>query len=310
MADKLSTATNIQIQQKTASGMVAYHPETNSDIVKNNSTAISGDTLTDILDNSLSLISSDESLDISVGEQHYIDLKVKSQLPTGGTAGQVLQSNGSTSSWANPVIAELNSTAGQYDLHTAIGTTDTTTIYNKTGTDSAITTAINNLNYADTVQSNYYVTAVVQEHGKITVSKKQINYSEINGAYNSTITIAPGTGDHTFTTNNSAAKTVYVDTYSRADIDQKIVAQTNYLGSVASAADVAALTPDSEGDFARASATFTYDSKTIHAGDILICDSIDPVSWEIIHTESDTWVQNTKDTDGYVLKGSGNASKV
>ena len=58
MADKITDTSKIittQIQQKTDAGMVALRPETESDIVINKSTNISGNTVKDAFDNALPL---------------------------------------------------------------------------------------------------------------------------------------------------------------------------------------------------------------------------------------------------------------
>ena len=58
MADKITDTSKIittQIQQKTDTGMVALRPETESDIVVNKSTNISGSTIKDTFDNALPL---------------------------------------------------------------------------------------------------------------------------------------------------------------------------------------------------------------------------------------------------------------
>lgn len=310
MAEKLTTATNIQIQQKTDSGMVAYHPETNANVVKNTSD-LTGETVGDVLSNALGLVSEDGTVKISLSsDEASVNLSVPSQLPEGGTAGQVLVSQGSsaTAKWGNPTI--ITTGTDSYNIASTVGGSTTVSFYNTTQVDNKVSKAISGLDKNDAAVSNQYVTAVSETDGIISVSRKQIQYSEIANTPAATITLTPGTGDHTFKVNETSAKTVYVDTYSRSEIDQKITSQTKYLGSVASATELAALTPDSVGDFARASATFTYNSQTVHAGDLLICETLSPVSWSIVHTESDTWVPNTKDSDGYVTKGSGQANQV
>lgn len=95
-------------------------------------------------------------------------------------------------------------------------------------------------------------------------------------------------------------------------VDEQIVGAVQYLGTVSSTTELAALEPDSPGDFCRVSATFG----SYHAGDLLICKTIKSGStaatWDVVHGEMDknTWTANSKTADGYVLKGGNNANKV
>lgn len=95
-------------------------------------------------------------------------------------------------------------------------------------------------------------------------------------------------------------------------VDEQIVGAVQYLGTVSSATELAALDPDSPGDFCRVSATFG----SYHAGDLLICKTIKSgntaATWDVVHGEMDknTWTANSKTADGYVLKGGDNAHKV
>lgn len=95
-------------------------------------------------------------------------------------------------------------------------------------------------------------------------------------------------------------------------VDGQIVGAVQYLGTVSSTTELAALEPDSPGDFCRVSATFG----SYHAGDLLICKTIKSGStaatWDVVHGEMDknTWTANSKTADGYVLKGGDNANKV
>lgn len=95
-------------------------------------------------------------------------------------------------------------------------------------------------------------------------------------------------------------------------VDKQIVGAVQYLGTVSSTTELAALEPDSPGDFCRVSATFG----SYHTGDLLICKTIKSGStaatWDVVHGEIDknTWTANSKTADGYVLKGGNNANKV
>lgn len=88
------------------------------------------------------------------------------------------------------------------------------------------------------------------------------------------------------------------------------------MGTVDSAATLGNLTPDSKGDFCRASAAFTMTAAlsstgtaiSVHASDMLVCESINgkdsatATTYAIIHGEIDnnTWVANTVTAAGYV----------
>lgn len=109
-------------------------------------------------------------------------------------------------------------------------------------------------------------------------------------------------------TYNSSTNKVATKSY----VDGKVVGAVQYLGTVANATELAALKPDSTGDFCRVAAAFG----SYHAGDLLLCKTLKTDSaaatWDVIHGEldKDTWVANSKTAAGYVMAGGSNANKV
>lgn len=116
------------------------------------------------------------------------------------------------------------------------------------------------------------------------------------------------------------------EVYTKNEVNGLVAGAVDYLGTVASMANVTALAPDSEGDFCRVSAGFTLTATssgtgadvTLHAGDLLLCKTLKsgttPAKWDVIHGEIDknTWTKNSATSDGYVTKtgGTSNAGKV
>lgn len=110
--------------------------------------------------------------------------------------------------------------SGTYSWET-IGNTDIdlTDYATKASVSSDIAAAINALDVADSAAANQYVTSVSETNGKISVSRKQIAWSELSGkpsiptVNNPTITfVQPGTSNQTITLNQSGNKTItFVD---------------------------------------------------------------------------------------------------
>lgn len=147
MADKITNASLIkttQIQQKqSGDSMIALRPETQTDIVVNTSTNVGGNTVGEVFDNALP-IAGEGAVEISVkNNQLVVGVDQSKILPTGGTANQVITSNGDgTTTWKTPSVASssstggattiiINKTAGVTGSGNTLSTYDTTTIDNK-----------------------------------------------------------------------------------------------------------------------------------------------------------------------------------
>ena len=106
--------------------------------------------------------------------------------------------------------------------------------------------------------------------------------------------------------------TTKVNVATKDYVDRKSVAAVQYLGTVSNANELAALNPNSVGDFCRVAAAFS----SYHAGDLLLCKTLKTSSaaatWDVIHGEidKDTWTANSKNAAGYVAAGGTNANKV
>lgn len=204
-------------------------------------------------------------------------------------------------------------------------TTDSTGIIIAASTNNAdvnglIDAKINALDAPDAAVTNKYVTAVSEENGKITVSRAQVSYNQLadkptigNGALKIKVGKngdVVGTGE--FTANRTTEGIITLPVYTKTEVDQRITGAVQYLGTVANADELAALNPDSAGDFCRVSTAFNG----YHVGDLLLCKTIKSGStaatWDVIHGEMDknTWVANSATADGYVTKGQGQAHKV
>lgn len=146
MADKITNASSIkttQIQQKqTDNSMIALRPETQADIVINTSTNISGATVDEAFDNALPIVGTG-AVEVNLkNNQLEISVDQSKILPTGGTAGQVITSNGDgTTTWKTPSVASSSSSGGATTItinKTAGVSGNTVTTYDKTTIDNKI----------------------------------------------------------------------------------------------------------------------------------------------------------------------------
>lgn len=152
------------------------------------------------------------------------------------------------------------------------------------------------------------IKTLTQTDGKIAATFQDISIaqSQVSGlttALNGKQATLAFEGTYNASTNKVATKSY---------VDGKVVGAVQYLGTVDNTTELAALTPDSVGDFCRVSTAFG----SYHVGDLLLCKTLKTSSaaatWDVVHGEVDknTWTKNTVSADGYVTKGTGQANKV
>lgn len=152
------------------------------------------------------------------------------------------------------------------------------------------------------------IKTLTQTDGKIAATFQDISIaqSQVSGlttALNGKQATLAFEGTYNASTNKVATKSY---------VDGKVVGAVQYLGTVDNTTELAALTPDSVGDFCRVSTAFG----SYHVGDLLLCKTLKTSSaaatWDVIHGEIDknTWTANSKSAAGYVAAGGTNANKV
>lgn len=152
------------------------------------------------------------------------------------------------------------------------------------------------------------IKTLTQTDGKIAATFQDISIaqSQVSGlttALNGKQATLAFEGTYDASTNKVATKSY---------VDGKVVGAVQYLGTVDNTTELAALTPDSVGDFCRVSTAFG----SYHVGDLLLCKTLKTSSaaatWDVIHGEIDknTWTANSKSAAGYVAAGGTNANKV
>ena len=173
-------------------------------------------------------------------------------------------------------------------------------------------------------------------NGKITLHKisKTGNYNDLinkptiptipNITVKDGATVTPATDTvgviGTISASGHTLTTDIVNLPTKQYVDTKVNGAVQYLGTVDTATALSALSPNSKGDFCRASAAFslpaaqsiTGSSVSIHASDMLVCEDIASKKYAVIHGEVDanTWVANTQTAAGYVAAGGTNYNKV
>ena len=177
MADKITSANLIkttQIQQKqTDNSMIALRPETQADIVINTSTNILGATVDEAFDNALPIVGTG-AVEVNLkNNQLEISVDQSKILPTGGTAGQVITSNGDgTTTWKTPSVASSSSSGGATTItinKTAGLSGDTVSTYDKTTIDSKIA-AIDQFKYKVSTNAASTPKGITWKSGSTTIT--------------------------------------------------------------------------------------------------------------------------------------------
>lgn len=291
IANKIMDSTSIvktQIQQKTNAGMVAIRPETETDIVVNNS-GVTGETVTDVLDNALNLTAG-QNISITQNE-----------------TGVEIAFTGS--------LAPNVSVEGTSPITVSSSVTDTAATYT-VGVNDASTSAKGVVQLSTSTSSTSTTTAATPSAVKAAydlASGKQAAFTDgsatiatVNGG---TITIKAGVSQSGGTIGNSSGSDV--STYTKAQIDSLVAGLTKYLGTATAAANLTDASTANAGDFFRVTTSFTVSNwGTAHVGDLVILkkdavagDYATITNWEIIHTGDNTsYGIVNKTTDGLAPK--------
>lgn len=195
-----------------------------------------------------------------------------------------------------------------------------------TDTNTDTHQSIKTLDTTATTSQTAAASEAIAGSGNVTLHKisKTGKYSDLIDAPGVKVTVQGSTGTPTSDTAEVIASVQVSSSdnheiiYSKANVatkayvDKKVAGAVDYLGTVASATELAALAPNSIGDFCRVSTAFG----SYHVGDLLLCKTLKSgdtaATWDVIHGEIDknTWTANSATADGYVTKSQGQANKV
>ena len=292
IANKITDSANIvktQRQQKTSTGMVAIRPETETDIVVNNS-GVTGETVTDVLDNALNLTAG-QNISITPNE-----------------TGVEIAFTGS--------LAPNVSVKGTSPITVSSSVTDTAATYT-VGVNDASTSAKGVVQLSDSTSSTSTTTAATSSAVKAAydlANGKQKAFTDGSAiiateSSDGTIAIRRGISQSGGKINNPSGD--YIWTYTQYQIDSLVAGLTKYLGTATKYTDLTSASTANAGDFFRVTTQFSSGSwGPAHVGDIVILkknavagDYATLSNWEIIHTGDNTSygvVNNT--TDGLAPK--------
>lgn len=315
---------NVVIKQKLENKIVELYPQTESNIVANNSNNITGSTVTDVFNNALPLEGS-EHINIIPSENGGIKIDFKGSLAPNVTVQ-------GTSEYYNPVevTGGLNpeKTAATYTVsHKKEGPLARYTSKNEIttiGEGESKTIKIPQLE----VDQFGHVRTAADEDITITIpstdglvagtglTKDKIILGNADTNNSSKVKTSDYGISNDSTNTNSKDKTIWTQQAVETLINKKITEGAQYLGLVNGhdyntgrltykeneSSPTTYIVPNSQGDWVRAVKQFSlpYDvngngsSETAHVGDILIYhgkSAGDMYLWDVIHTEvdTDTW---------------------
>ena len=316
MADKITDASKIittQIQQKTDTGMVALRPETESDIVINKSTNISGSTIKDAFDNALPLTAG-KNISINpkdTGIEIAFTGNLAPNVTVEGNAPITVTGSTTNTSASYTVKHDTNGFTNQYDSgdSTASNLSDgrewtikipkiTVNTYGHVtaARDEQLTIKIPSVANMVTSSSTLTANTIILGNGTKTVKASSYGIIESSNISNPS--------------NTSIPTSLWIDNR----INSKITQGAQYLGMVdrvsqddgsVTSTDNTPIIPNSPGDWVRVIGDITVyyatnglsddSSETreedAHGGDILIYhgkNASNKYVWDVIHTEVDT----------------------
>ena len=278
-ANRITNDANIiktQIQQKTDDGMKAIRPETDTDIVINNSTNVTGDTVTDAFNSALPIIAGQN---ISI---------------TPSASGVTIGFTGSLA--PNVVVKGTDPIISTKTASTTTSAEYTVSINDASTTQKGAVQLSDSTSSADstTAATSKAVKAVYDDLAKSKQNAFKDGSATIATANGGTITIKAGVSQSGGKISNSSGSDV--STYTKAQIDSLVAGLTKYLGTATAAANLTGASTANAGDFFRVTTSFTVnDWGTAHVGDLVILkkdavagDYAKIANWEIIHTGDNT----------------------
>ena len=319
MADKITDASKIittQIQQKTDAGMVALRPETESDIVINKSTNISGSTVKDAFDNALPLTAG-KNISINPNASGVEIAFTGSLAPNvtiqGESNNPVEVSGGLNTDKTSATYKVKHLAKGPSSGYTSNNTTTSITGSGASGTINIPQITVDTYGHV-TAATNQGITITMPSTANMVTSTSNISTNAIIVGNNNNKSIKSSGYVISDNENLNVPSTIPTSSAVKTYVDNAITSGAQYMGIVGSLEDLNSLTPHSEGDWVRVSAEFSianasqsgilYNTETEHVGDNLIYEGITGGNkmWDVIHTEvdTDTWrpiatqVGNTK----------------
>ena len=218
---------------------------------------------------------------------------IKKAAEAAQSAATAAQNTADNKTTLTQVNAAIDAKLAEHDGLDATGTVKSVTLASGTNNGTL------KLTVDGVAQDNVKVTGLAALAYKASLGKGDVGLGSVQ---NKGLDTAVTAGSGNYITSGA------VKTY----VDGLVTGAVQYLGTVANADELAALNPDSAGDFCRVSTAFN----SYHVGDLLLCKTIKSGStaatWDVIHGEMDknTWVANSATADGYVTKGQGQAGKV